>query len=656
MSHDRDSKRGPDAESASPSALEVSPGKRTSTQRLAQPHGAGAVQRRARFAMPPQPTAEGAPSAGVANDPFGLHQADRSTVQRQASAPIDGADVHAHAQRGVEGAAQPLPHGAAIQAAFGHHDVGGVRAHVGGAAAEAATAIGASAYATGHDVAFASAPDLHTAAHEAAHVVQQRSGVHLKGGVGQAGDVYERHADAVADAVVRGESAADLLGPVAAGHAAPAVQRQADDQAPLPPVAVTVTWSSPFGNDLTGQVVLFGRNPSDDDWTRLASLPVAGAHAVTFEAMRHFARYRASVQPDDDQKARDDADDGPFNDTEMSSPAVPASATAVTIRGRLDLNRWNPENVKKRHESHNIDPGKAKDLVIEPLFGRVVQVHRKLVPRVQRTNAMYEALDPDTKQEISRNLFVTGGYAYRNITGPEGGFTNHSVGAAIDINYNEGHLQNALMETTPELAVLNDLVVPVVRMAPGFGDFDVWSDKGQRQLEAAHVFVEVLPGYLAQLLGRDEDAARVSEGGGFNPLREMGRVFFVHLMFDDITPAELRRAAAHEPDRTKRRHLELLADNWASVKAWVVGAEVTDQHAGQKDPRDAHLPRRKQRDLPDEKKTAQTMIPLDRRVLQLMLDAGWKWGGDWGAGRKDYMHFEDESFIDDLRLDSDEHH
>jgi hypothetical protein len=75
--------------------------------------------------------------------------------------------------------------------------------------------MGAQAYATGNHVAFAAPPDLHTAAHEAAHVVQQRAGVQLKGGVGEAGDPYERNADAVADRVVQAKSAEDLLpGPV----------------------------------------------------------------------------------------------------------------------------------------------------------------------------------------------------------------------------------------------------------------------------------------------------------------------------------------------------------------------------------------------------------------------------------------------------------
>ncbi len=51
-------------------------------------------------------------------------------------------------------------------------------------------------------------------------MVQQRAGVHLLGGVGEVGDSYERNADAVAERVVRGESAQDLL---TGGHAGAAV-------------------------------------------------------------------------------------------------------------------------------------------------------------------------------------------------------------------------------------------------------------------------------------------------------------------------------------------------------------------------------------------------------------------------------------------------
>jgi uncharacterized protein DUF4157 len=132
-------------------------------------------------------------------------------VQRQSTEPVGGGDVHAAAAHGTRGGGTALPHLDTIQRLFGHHDISHVQAHVGGSAAEGAAAMGAEAFATGDRVAFARPPDVHTAAHEAAHVVQQRAGVQLKGGVGEVGDSYERHADAVADAVVRGESAEALL-------------------------------------------------------------------------------------------------------------------------------------------------------------------------------------------------------------------------------------------------------------------------------------------------------------------------------------------------------------------------------------------------------------------------------------------------------------
>ncbi|HZJ66799.1 MAG TPA: DUF4157 domain-containing protein, partial [Kofleriaceae bacterium] len=133
-------------------------------------------------------------------------------VQRKASGSAEPGAVHAAAERGTAGASTALPHGDRIQQAFGaEHDVSGIKAHVGGDATAACEDMGASAFASGDHVAFAGAPDLHTAAHEAAHVVQQRAGVQLLGGVGQVGDEHERNADQVADAVVAGRSAEALL-------------------------------------------------------------------------------------------------------------------------------------------------------------------------------------------------------------------------------------------------------------------------------------------------------------------------------------------------------------------------------------------------------------------------------------------------------------
>jgi Novel toxin 21/Domain of unknown function (DUF4157) len=148
-------------------------------------------------------------------------------VQQHAATPPDNNDettVHAAAQRGVATPVSRLPFSDTIQRAFGRHDVSSIQAHTGSEAAASAQAMGADAYATGDHVVMGRGADLHTVAHEAAHVVQQRGGVQLKGGVGAAGDPHERHADAVADRVVAGDSAEDLLDHAAAGGAQGATQ------------------------------------------------------------------------------------------------------------------------------------------------------------------------------------------------------------------------------------------------------------------------------------------------------------------------------------------------------------------------------------------------------------------------------------------------
>ncbi|HEY0250798.1 MAG TPA: DUF4157 domain-containing protein, partial [Kofleriaceae bacterium] len=127
------------------------------------------------------------------------------------------------AHRAVASANENLPHAAEIQRAFGKHDVSEVRVQVGGKAGGAARDRTAHAFASGSRIAFASAPDLHTAAHEAAHVIQQRNG--------GSGD-FEAHADAVADLVVQGRSAEGLLDSVRGAGSVPRVQLKSTSAAP----------------------------------------------------------------------------------------------------------------------------------------------------------------------------------------------------------------------------------------------------------------------------------------------------------------------------------------------------------------------------------------------------------------------------------------
>ena len=208
---------------------ESSPGKATLAESLAaNDHPAGEV------VAPDHLWA--APTGFVDEDiarAHGLVQFDPSARAGRGDPDLDGEDARTVAASGFTGGGGPLPMLDRVQASFGHHDVGGVRAHVGGAAAEASDALGARAYASEDQVAFASPPDLFLVAHEAAHVVQQRGGVQLSGGLGRAGDEHERHADAVAGAVVRGESAEPLLDRYQGGGPSSAVQRHPGDDEPL---------------------------------------------------------------------------------------------------------------------------------------------------------------------------------------------------------------------------------------------------------------------------------------------------------------------------------------------------------------------------------------------------------------------------------------
>jgi hypothetical protein len=201
------------SEATTSEASRGAPGKRTMT------NGIGPVQLRSLTSAPPAVSMDAPADSAAADEPFKVHL--DAPVQRHGDGGGDAGHVHAAAARGLEGPSTSLPFLDQIQKSFGpDHDVSSVKAHVGGAASEASASMGASAYATGNNVAFGSSPDLHTAAHEAAHVVQQAHGVNLYGGVGEAGDSYERNADAVADRVVAGAPAADLLGGGAGGAAA----------------------------------------------------------------------------------------------------------------------------------------------------------------------------------------------------------------------------------------------------------------------------------------------------------------------------------------------------------------------------------------------------------------------------------------------------
>lgn len=231
--------------------------------------------------------------------------------------------VHATASEGIQSAGGKLPHHDLIQQSFGRHDISGVQAH---SAPEANAVLGSKAYALGDHVAFGEAPSLHTEAHEAAHVIQQRRGVALKGGVGAAGDEYERHADAVADVVVAGRSAEALLGEVSDRGGGGAVQRQAvqfwgDEHLEFTGKAVD-TWNEryPVGHKchidagIKARIVSCSDDPDKSGRVLTGTVsdvigiygPFVGNAIFDTKAKRHAAYKKASDE--DKKKMRDAAD------------------------------------------------------------------------------------------------------------------------------------------------------------------------------------------------------------------------------------------------------------------------------------------------------------------------------------------------------------
>lgn len=146
----------------------------------------------------------------ILRKPDGAGSIDRDGSEPAAGARGSATSVQDIAASGVADASDSLPHRDAIQAMFGRHDISGLAASRGSDAETARTQLGARAYTMGNSIALGTTGDLHTVAHEAAHAVQQRHGA-VPGGMGQAGDAHEQHADAVADRVVQGRSAEDLL-------------------------------------------------------------------------------------------------------------------------------------------------------------------------------------------------------------------------------------------------------------------------------------------------------------------------------------------------------------------------------------------------------------------------------------------------------------
>ncbi len=162
-----------------------------------------------------QHTIAGGECSGCQNRHLSLQRAIRSAeleTQDSAAVPPIVHDV-------LNSPGQPLDAStrAFMEPHFGH-DFSRVRVHTDTRSGVAANFINARAFTASNEIVFGQgeyAPHTESGrrliSHELTHIVQQNSGIHLRRGVSQAGDYFERHADAAASEVMHGRFATGPL-------------------------------------------------------------------------------------------------------------------------------------------------------------------------------------------------------------------------------------------------------------------------------------------------------------------------------------------------------------------------------------------------------------------------------------------------------------
>jgi hypothetical protein len=380
-------------------------------------------------------------------------------------------------------------------------------------------------------------------------------------------------------------------------------------------IDLKITWSGMYSDDavnphdISANVVVRSTKGGDN----LAE--GSGDGSVTLTVTRGKKYYvvidPTAAAPDDRYKTTTKA---------WKSSALPAGAD-LDIASKLAVDRWNLRNVEYVWRKKGIDVAKANDIESATLFGKRIQVNTLAVPKVDEANRLFGLESADVQKEITDSILVIGGYAKR--TTSEGTFSNHSLGTAIDMNYNLGTKQNYHFKkkVKADKALLN-LVQVVVRRSSSHASFDIWTATGEAQREASEIFNQEFPAYLREhmeaLLPKPKSTS--TESSEPHPVDIMAEEILRSDVFFEYSKADINKARAAAKKKGKAdlaAQLQVVAANYAVLKAWLEGAAIGGGSVEQ-----------------------EGMIPLHKTLLKIMLDAGWDWGGDWTSA-KDYMHFED---------------
>lgn len=276
--------------------------------------------------------------------------------------------------------------------------------------------------------------------------------------------------------------------------------------------------------------------------------------------------------------------------------------------------------------------------------------------KVDKVNAAFGLLDKKVQEEITTSLQHVTGTVYR----VQSGITNmdkeleayglkgywktrlsdHAMGCALDINENMSTKQNhhwkkgAKKKGEKKAPKADRLLMFMESIVQKYDStFDLDKSEGLDQLRGINSFPAHLNIYVNSLLGNLEAVD----------------------MFADEKNVKQKLSEC----KTDQDNCKVILANWDTFKGYAKGTRLEKVTVGKgkkakqvekvsvlNDPSELD---------PGNKDTLDLIgvIPFHETFVKIMLEAGWAWGGQnssgYGAGNKDYMHFEDQQAMDKMK-------
>ncbi len=275
---------------------------------------------------------------------------------------------------------------------------------------------------------------------------------------------------------------------------------------------------------------------------------------------------------------------------------------------KLNVNRWNLIHVYNSWTNEGVVRSKAEDVMSKTFLGKNITINKLVEQRLDTTQADFDALSETELERIKLSILKIESRTMRTMTGTDGTFSNHSLGCAVDVSENMPTKQNHHFLASSEQRLLILVQEVVSEQVGGWNNFDIITDNGIKQLEASDHFTREFPKWLFMY------ANAFSPEPGDNDLTEipLPNYYSKERLEKMITSLDVNYIVK---DRLSPL-FQTVIDFKDVLTTWVSGININGVWI-------------------------KGMISMDRKFLEIMLNNGWTWGGDYKSLRKDYMHFED---------------